>query len=172
MELKDYMALHYPVVIERIEDDGEVFFKASINELPGLVVYGDSFDEVFSDIEEAKEVWFEANISLKRNINLPKTNDLDYSGRMTLRVSKSMHRCLVKEAEEDGVSLNSYINTLIERGRSNSVLEVLSSSIAEINKQFNNFIKNVKPAPQYHFYLEKQTSIVDLYQNIKTYHKV
>lgn len=58
-----YLGLNYPILIEKIYDEGELLFTASIKELPGLIVYGESLEEVYDEIELAKADWIEANLS-------------------------------------------------------------------------------------------------------------
>ena len=39
----------------------------------------------------------------------------DYSGKFVVRVPRSLHRDLVETAEQEGVSLNQYINVVLAR---------------------------------------------------------
>ena len=112
--LEYYMKLKYPVVISELEDEGETIYKARIEELPGLVVYAHSLDDVVSELNTAKQAWFETALELNRRIREP--NDLDeYSGRTTIRMSRSLHKKLVELAKTENVSLNAVINQLLER---------------------------------------------------------
>jgi len=112
--LEYYMKLKYPVVISELEDEGETIYKARIEELPGLVVYAHSLDDVVSELNAAKQAWFETALELNRRIREP--NDLDeYSGRTTIRMSRSLHKKLVELAKTENVSLNAVINQLLER---------------------------------------------------------
>lgn len=70
-----YLNLNYPIVIEKHQDANEISFSASIKELPGLIVYGDSVEEVCTDIESAKADWLEANLAWGRTIKEPLKND-------------------------------------------------------------------------------------------------
>lgn len=40
----------------------------------------------------------------------------DYSGKLNIRIPKSLHRILVEKAKEEKVSLNQYINYQLSRG--------------------------------------------------------
>ena len=56
--------------------------------------------------------------------------EVNYSGKMSLRMPKSLHKKVAKEAKKEGVSLNSYIVTcLAEQNTINSI----SYKIAEIS---------------------------------------
>jgi len=72
-----YLGLNYPILIEKIYDEGELLFTASIKELPGLIVYGESLGEVYDEIELAKADWIEANLEWGRKIKEPFENSLE-----------------------------------------------------------------------------------------------
>ena len=65
-----YLGLSYPILIDKIYDEGELLFTASIKELPGLIVYGESLEEVYDEIELAKADWIEANLEWGREIKV------------------------------------------------------------------------------------------------------
>jgi predicted HicB family RNase H-like nuclease len=118
MKTKDYyMKLNYPVILENFYDEGERLFSAEIRELPGLIVYGDSSEEVIEEIELAKEDWIDANIELGREIQepLPKYDE-NCSGRITLRLPKGLHGRIKAKSVIDGVSLNQEVVQLINDG--------------------------------------------------------
>ena len=72
-----YLGLNYPILIGQIFDEDEVLFTASIKELPGLIVYGESLEEVYDEIELAKADWIEANLEWGRQIKEPLENSLE-----------------------------------------------------------------------------------------------
>ena len=65
-----YLGLNYPILTDKIYDEGELLFTASIKELPGLIVYGESLEEVYDEIELAKADWIEANLEWGREIKV------------------------------------------------------------------------------------------------------
>ena len=65
-----YLGLNYPILIDEIYDEGELLFTASIKELPGLIVYGESLEEVYDEIELAKADWIEAKLEWGREIEV------------------------------------------------------------------------------------------------------
>jgi len=134
-----YNNLQYPIVIKEFIDEGEKIFSAEIIELPGLKVYGDSAEEVLEEINEAKEAWIEFNLSLDRKINEPNVA-IEYSGRVTLRIPKSMHKELKSRADYESVSLNSYINYIINEGLRKTDITTLKDSIFS---EFKNFYRNI-----------------------------
>ncbi|GKQ42926.1 hypothetical protein RD055328_08490 [Companilactobacillus sp. RD055328] len=145
--LEDYMKLNYKYSVDVLEDEGEEYIKAYIPDLPGLVVYVDDDSEIRSELEEAKKAWFLGRIRSGKSIPLPKIKK-EKSGRVTLRMPKTMHAQLDYLAEEDGVSLNDYIVRTIDKGLQNSStyevkehLETIENSTDDIKKelQFNAF---------------------------------
>ncbi len=110
-----YCGLNYPIVITEFEDDGEHIYKVKIEELPGLEVYAHTIDEVLSELNEAKNAWFQTALELKREIKEPYDSLREYSGRTTIRMSRSLHKKLAVLAKEENISLNAVINQLLER---------------------------------------------------------
>lgn len=112
-----YMNLKYPIITKEFEDEGEQVFSAEIKELPGLIVYGDSVEEVYQEIELAKSDWIDANMEWGREIPEPIAEDLEeYSGRITLRLPRTLHRNLKNHSIIESVSLNQTIIQLINDG--------------------------------------------------------
>lgn len=103
-----YMNLNYPTEFQKIiEDDGENYYRITIPRLPGVIVYADSITEGISELEEAKKAWFSS--CLRRNIKIPEPLHKKYSGKLLVRMPKSLHEQLAEEAEKENVSLNSFI---------------------------------------------------------------
>lgn len=70
----DYLALDYPVRVQRFTDSGSgnSFFALTIEELPGLTIYTDTLNEsAFEQLEDAKKEWLTTAIILNREIKTP-----------------------------------------------------------------------------------------------------
>jgi len=65
-----------------------------------------------ANLEEARRLWLEAAYEHGDEIPLPST-EREYSGRVLVRMPKSLHRRLDEEAKAEGVSLNQYIVSLL-----------------------------------------------------------
>lgn len=102
------------------EDDGT--FRGEVLEFPGCIAIGDTPAEAFASLEEAAKGWLRA--ALIRNQNIPEpVENTEFSGRLVLRLPKSLHKKAARFAEYDGVSLNQFIIASIaecvgERARS------------------------------------------------------
>jgi predicted RNase H-like HicB family nuclease len=99
----------YTIAIRHDVFEGEACFEARVRELPDLVEYGDSYEEAYAlakdGIETTAAVFREKNKAMPPAIRLPD----DYSGRVTLRVSKTLHRHLAMQADDECISLNQHI---------------------------------------------------------------
>ena len=103
--LEYYLNLKYPVTIIPDETGGYV---AEIEDLPGCFTQGETLDETYENIEEARRLWIESMYEDGNDIPLPRTEQ-KFSGKFNVRVPKSLHRKLSKLAEKEGVSLNQYL---------------------------------------------------------------
>ena len=102
--------LDYAIEITHDEDG----FYARIPDLPGCESYGDTLEEAYASIEEAKEAWIQAALESGTSVPPPRGAE-DYSGKFVVRVGSGVHRDLVRLAAIDGVSLNAYVSTVLAR---------------------------------------------------------
>jgi len=103
-DLEYYLALNY--AMEIVEDDGR--FVVSIPDLPGCVSYGDTPEEAVANIKATKRLWLKGAVESGETIVEPTTVE-DFSGKFVLRIPRSLHQALDREARQQGVSLNMYI---------------------------------------------------------------
>ncbi|XSG84783.1 MAG: toxin-antitoxin system HicB family antitoxin [Methylohalobius sp. ZOD2] len=99
----------YNITIRRANFEGEVLFEARVKELPDLAEYGESFDEAYDLAVDAIETAAEAFAEKGRAFPPATVPADDYSGRVTLRLSRSLHRALAESADDEGVSLNQHL---------------------------------------------------------------
>ena len=108
--LEYYLNLKYPITFYPEKEGG---YTAIIRDLPGCMTQGETLSEAMENIEEARELWIETVYETgKKDVPLPSTEN-EYSGRLLLRIPKSLHRHLSEGAEKEGVSLNQYILSLL-----------------------------------------------------------
>lgn len=89
------------------EPDGS--FRGEIIEFPGCLSTGDSAEEALAKLEEAARDWLIAAIENGQEIPAPVESSATYSGRLVLRLPKSLHRKAAWIAERERVSLNQFI---------------------------------------------------------------
>lgn len=169
--VSDYINL--PYTIEVIPDENCFFIK--VKELEGCISQGDTIEEAFIMIKDALSSWLEVAIEEGDEIPLPESmQEYKHSGKMSLRMPKSLHKKVAKEAKKEGVSLNSYIVTCIaEQNTINSI----SYKIAEISNHssviytgvvnqkwvkgtINQPMKTIKP--DYNFVVQSKNDYVKL----------
>jgi RNA polymerase sigma-B factor len=87
---------------------------AHAEELPGCAAHGDSAEEAVRRIGDAIDAWIDEALATGREIPDPRTA-AGYSGRLMLRMPRSLHADLSGAAEREGVSLNQFIASSLER---------------------------------------------------------
>lgn len=107
-DVEHYMSLDYPVQLLRQDEDGDVFWLAEIPDLPGCMTDGATPDEALENLEDAKRLWIETMIEDGFDIPEP-TQSREYSGKLLVRMPKSLHARLALSASREGVSLNQYV---------------------------------------------------------------
>lgn len=106
--IEEYMAL--PYATEIVPSDGSFF--VYVKELEGCMSVGDTKLEALEMIEDAMREWLQVAIEDNVEIPLPAKED-HYSGKIQLRMPKSLHKKLAVNALQDGVSLNQYMVSLL-----------------------------------------------------------
>jgi antitoxin HicB len=104
-----YMNLPYTRELV-LGSDGLWFVR--VKELPGCFSQGKSQEEALRMIDDAMLGWLEVELEDGEVIPEPRLEE-DYSGKFNTRVPKSLHRKLVDAADDDGVSLNQWINSAL-----------------------------------------------------------
>lgn len=113
------------------EDQG---FIATCPDFPGLSAFGETPEEALSEARTALELFI---ASLKASGDeLPKpTECVDYSGQIRLRMPKTLHSSLAYKADKEGVSLNTWLITLLaERNATSKLVDKVCSKIDCVEK--------------------------------------
>lgn len=128
------------------EDNG---FIATVPELQGLSAFGETQEEALKELQLAAEVFLE---SLKSSGEvLPPPNKLvQYSGQIRLRMPKRLHAELASEAENEGISLNLHMVTILaERHAERQTAKALTAIIMNNTQTAAalGFVTNTMKAP-------------------------
>jgi antitoxin HicB len=76
--------------------------------LPGCFTQGETLEETYANIEEARRLWIE--VAYENSQDIPEPHDKQgYSGNFIVRGPRSLHRKLDQMAKREGVSLNQYL---------------------------------------------------------------
>lgn len=120
---EEHLRQPYARVVIPTEDG----YHAEILEFPGCFAQGESPEEAYRSLEEAAYSWIEACHEQGQEVPAPSAN-AGYSGKIVLRLPKSIHRRAAVMAERDGVSLNQFLVSAVS---SRVGAEDLYASIAQ-----------------------------------------
>jgi len=122
------------------EDNG---FIAAIPGIQGLSAFGKTREEALSELNFASEAYFK---SLKKaGRQLPDEEKIiPYSGQIRLRMPKNLHSDLSNRAKDEGVSLNTYIITLLSERH---IERNLIKEIAALKRNFEIMNSRIMKSP-------------------------
>lgn len=104
-----------------VQPDEEAGFLAFAPDLPGCMTDGATTEEALHHLDEAMLVWLEAAIAAGRPIPEPAAlvAPVQASGRLLVRMPRSMHAGLLERARVEGVSANQLVVAAVakEMGR-------------------------------------------------------
>lgn len=113
--LEYYLGLSYPIQIYPEVNGG---YTVTIKDLPGCISQAETKQEALEMIEDARIGWLE--VAYAHNDPIPEPQpEPSYSGKLLLRMPKSLHQRLAERASREGVSLNQYVNVLL--GEANTI---------------------------------------------------
>lgn len=114
--LSYYLSLDYDVIVSRMEEDGDVIYKAYSGDLDSYVFYGagETKAEALESFENTKNELFKDYLEEGRNIPEPTREDKTLpSGKFLLRIDPRIHQKLVQLARKRKKSLNSFIDQIL-----------------------------------------------------------
>lgn len=154
-KLEYYKNLHYNIIVEKQADEEteEFSFMAYAEELGKMSCYGvgDTEIEALESFKIEKDAFIEYLFKAKKPIPIPKSKDENsYSGIFNVRTSPKIHYTLVKQAEQQNVSLNLYLNQILSNAISEfSLHESLNEKIVEISNKIDNHYYQITNNRQY-----------------------
>jgi predicted RNase H-like HicB family nuclease len=101
----EYLKKPYGRLLVPEEEGG---YRAEIIEFPGCFAEGDTAAEAAANLEDAAQSWLESTIARGQTVPEP-MDELDYSGKLVVRLPKSLHKRAAYAANREGVSLNQFI---------------------------------------------------------------
>jgi predicted RNase H-like HicB family nuclease len=136
----------YTISVRKESIENEIFYVARVVEFPDLEEFGDTFLEARELAIESIETSYD--LCIKENIHFPLPADLDLlanvSGRITLRMPKSLHAKLASEALKEDISLNQYLVSSLsltygQCQASQSILNELKSNFNGIKNEIHKY---------------------------------
>ena len=105
-QAQQYLALPYARIIL---PDSDGTFRGEVMEFSGCIATGDTAAETLKALEVAAESWLMAALANQQSIPKPIDDGGEFSGKLMVRIPKSLHKKAARIAERDGVSLNQFI---------------------------------------------------------------
>jgi len=106
----------YNISVRKGSFDGDILFEAKIKELPDVAEYADTHEEAYSLAIDTLETTAEILSEQGKMMPLPIIEEGNYSGRVTLRMPKSMHAACAAWSETEETSLNQLIVNCLSYG--------------------------------------------------------
>lgn len=137
--------MKYAFKTYQMKVDDHVFWCVESEVLDGCVAQGDTLEEALLEFEVNENVWLETakefNIPIPDNVPIVPKNEP--SGRISLRLAKSMHKEVAQLAEEDGVSINTFISNAISEkiGKTKTAICYIAPMSININDSAMNLWK-------------------------------
>jgi predicted RNase H-like HicB family nuclease len=108
----EYTRLPYHLMLVRDGEDKAKPWIASVEELPGCTSRGKTSEEALGGIHAAMANWIAVALEDGREIPEPKSAT-SHSGRLLLRMPRTLHADLTRASEREGVSLNQFITDVL-----------------------------------------------------------
>lgn len=154
-------ANRYGISVQFGNFEGEECYVARVRELPEIAEYADTQQEAYELALDAINTTAVLLAELGRPMPPPYLAPHEYSGRVTLRLPQSLHRSLAQMAEDEGISLNYLLASVLAAFRGfDSALKVQNSewhTIASGNKEalgpskpLNNIVSISEPRKYQH----------------------
>jgi antitoxin HicB len=103
-----YVDLPYHITLAQDEENDGGRWIAAVEELPDCASHGDSAEEAIAGLKDAMATWISAALREGRDIPEPRSAT-SHSGRLLLRMPRTLHAALTQAAERENVSLNQFI---------------------------------------------------------------
>jgi antitoxin HicB len=107
-----YLSLPYHLLLVRDGEEKGKPWAASVEELPGCTSRGKTSDDALNGVRAAMTGWIETALQEGREIPEPKSAT-SHSGRLLLRMPRTLHADLTRASEREGVSLNQFITDVL-----------------------------------------------------------
>jgi predicted RNase H-like HicB family nuclease len=107
-----YLSLPYHLVLVRDGEEKAKPWAASVEELAGCTSRGKTPEEALGGVRTAMTGWIETALQEGREVPEPKSAT-SHSGRLLLRMPRTLHADLTRASEREGVSLNQFITDVL-----------------------------------------------------------
>jgi antitoxin HicB len=111
-------------------------YTAEVIEFPGCVTQGETVEEAYANLEDAAREWLAAVIESGQTVPEPLAANQDFSGKVVLRLPKSLHCKASRYAEREDVSLNTFLVTAIAQhiGEQSPERAVIPNEVTKVRR--------------------------------------
>ena len=106
-------AENYEISISKVTVDGDVLYRATVKELLHVDCYEETWMEAYGSAVDVIAGLYEAACETGKSFPAPQRKEEDFSGRVTLRLPRTLHRQVDSFADSENVSLNYYLVSVI-----------------------------------------------------------
>lgn len=140
------MARQYPLTFEPIPTEDGGGFYAYSSAFPGMTGDGATRDEAAEDIIPVLADAIKRRV--ESGVELPKIESdvLEYSGKLNLRIGRSLHARVANRAKSDGISINALISQFVAYGlgKRESTSSVQSFAFLDANSKVIELMSRYK----------------------------
>lgn len=135
---------NYEVVVHQIKmEDGSVEWGAFFPCVKGCCGGGKTPEEAVKTAYENLDVYLE--VLKEEGLPIPQEyEEPEYSGKFTFRTSRTKHKQIVELAKKEGLSLNNYLNELIDKGMMNIELIKERERLENFHIQLTSLVKKAE----------------------------
>lgn len=112
---------NYKIEIAKLSEEDGGGFLATVPTLPGCMSDGETQEEALTNVQDAIECWIETAEEIGKEIphsDVYKSEN-DYSGKLSLRIPKSLHKKVSERADVEECSINQLIMMYVSMGIGN-----------------------------------------------------
>jgi len=130
--------MKYPFEVLFEKNGNETYWLAKSRVLEYVVGQGHTPEEAIQLLSEMEDTWLEFCENGEEIPALVPSEPIKYRGKISLRMSKQTHALATKAAEDQGISLNQYINeAVIARNTNAYTIELLT----ELNTKYTRVME-------------------------------
>lgn len=138
--MSEFNPSEYTIVIKYVRDDDGAYYEGRVMELPDVCVYHEShteaYDSLIAIISDLKLIDDNRGVAFPEPFNF----NSEYSGRITLRLPKNMHRQVDFMAIAEGISINQYIvNAVSQYNSIKKFQDALNTSVLDFGTKVLRF---------------------------------
>lgn len=125
-----YVQLPYSILLHQVNEEGDKYWIAEVTELPGCKSHGSTVNEAVDNAKAALKDWILDSLERGEEVPIPVERD-SYSGKILVRMSRSLHHSLSIMADSEKLSLNQLIVTIL--GKEVGRFDVLNNVEDKVN---------------------------------------